>query len=744
MTLLVIAFLSGVLTVLAPCVLPILPIILWASVEDEDNKYTPYIIIASLSISIFIFSLLLKASTILIDVPPTFWKSFSGGLIIGLWIITLFPNLWKTISTKLWFSDGSNKLLNKSSSKKGKMKYILMGFALGPVFSSCSPTYALILAIILPAGIIIGITSLIAYILWLAAILLAISVFGQKLIKNLKWASDPNGVFKKVLWVIFILIGLAIFTGYDKKVEAAILEAGFLNTTTFEQSIIDNLELDDVEPKKKLEIQEEIKTPKEWHMCEDGKCEDPEKSGFSFLNPKNLLWEKKERVVSETWYEAADLVWLQNWINSQGIESLDELKWEVVAVKFWTFSCINCINTLGKTEKLYQDYKDEGFTILGVHAPEFSYEKKIEEVQKAVDQYWLTFPVVQDNDFETWRAYNNRYWPAFYLIDKWGKVRYTHFWEWKYEEKEQAVQELLAENYVTEQKFLSEWLMTDTSKTSIDLNLVLNGWPGKDGIPAIDSPDFLSQDKAEKQMPYLLDNSQWIVLNFDEEARYYSYDVLVWHEIVNDEIWDKKVSVTFCPLCGSAIVYDRNVNGREVNFWVSGRLYNSNLLMYDDYDETLWSQSLWEAVVWGQLGTKLDLVKSHLMTYEEFQKAFPEGIVLSDNTWYSRSYWRIPYGDYDTSDNLYFPVENSWDDMFHSKTLFYIVNYKDDSVAFAWNDLREEWEATISVGDDVYTATFDEWLADVKRNWEILPWYYEMWFSWRSHNTLNKNIWNKK
>lgn len=250
MTLLIIAFLSGVLTVLAPCVLPILPIILWASVEDDKNKYTPYIIIASLSISILIFSLLLKASTVLIGVSPTFWKSFSGWLIIGLGIITLFPNLWKTVSTKLGFSDNSNKLLNKSSSKSGTLKYVLMGFALGPVFSSCSPTYALILAIILPAGFWIGITSLIAYILWLAAILLAIAIFGQKLVKNLKWASDPNGTFKKILWVVFIFVGIAIISGYDKKIEAAILDAGFLNTTNFEQSIIDNLELDKVEEKK--------------------------------------------------------------------------------------------------------------------------------------------------------------------------------------------------------------------------------------------------------------------------------------------------------------------------------------------------------------------------------------------------------------------------------------------------------------------------------------------------------------
>jgi len=247
MTLLIIAFLSGVLTVLAPCVLPLLPIVLGASAEDGNNKKIPLVIIGSLSVSIILFSLILKASTVLIGVPPSFWKAFSWGMIIALGLITIFPNLWKKITTKFKLSDNSNKLLQDSQSKKWMSKYIFMWFALGPVFSSCSPTYALILAIILPAWFLFWFLALVSYTLWLAAILFAIAIFGQKLIKNLKWASDPNGLFKKILWVIFILVWLAIATSYDKKIEAAILDAWFLNTTIFEQSIIDELELDDIE-----------------------------------------------------------------------------------------------------------------------------------------------------------------------------------------------------------------------------------------------------------------------------------------------------------------------------------------------------------------------------------------------------------------------------------------------------------------------------------------------------------------
>lgn len=243
MTLLLVAFFAGVLTVLAPCVLPLLPMILWASIDDAKNKYAPYIVIASLSFSILLFSILLKATTLLIDLPIDFWKIFSGVLIIAMGVITLFPNIWKRISTALWFSNNSNKMLWESANKSGNLKNILIGFSLGPVFSSCSPTYAVILAIVLPSSLLFGFAALIAYIAWLAMVLLAIAIFGQRFIKNVKWIADPNGWFKKILGIIFVLVGVAIMTGYDKKIEAAVLDAGFINTASFEQSIVDRLEL---------------------------------------------------------------------------------------------------------------------------------------------------------------------------------------------------------------------------------------------------------------------------------------------------------------------------------------------------------------------------------------------------------------------------------------------------------------------------------------------------------------------
>ncbi len=171
MILLAIAYFSGILTVLSPCVLPILPIILGTTVSDTKHKYAPYVLIASLSLSVFVFSLLLKATTLLIDVPPSFWKIMSGGILIALGIVFLFPKVWAKITHRFGAESGSQKFLQHANSQDGYKKYALMGTALGPVFSSCSPTYALILAIILPANFGFGLLALGMYILGLASIL---------------------------------------------------------------------------------------------------------------------------------------------------------------------------------------------------------------------------------------------------------------------------------------------------------------------------------------------------------------------------------------------------------------------------------------------------------------------------------------------------------------------------------------------------------------------------------------------
>ena len=292
------------------------------------------------------------------------------------------------------------------------------------------------------------------------------------------------------------------------------------------------------------------------------------------------------------------------------------------------------------------------------------------------------------------------------------------------------------------QIFKSSGLLTNTDKTSIDLDLVLGGWPEKDWIPSIDNPEFYSIKDAEEKLDFLNNWSTWIAVEINWEAKFYPYNILVWHEIVNDNLWGENIAVTFCPLCGSAIVYNRNVDLKKIRFGVSWKLYESNLLMYDDVTESLWSQSLWEALVWEKLWKKLEYIQSDLMSFEEFKNNYSSWKILTDNTGARRNYSQIPYGNYTETDDLYFPVVNS-DKRFQAKEMFYIVNNNGESVAFKFIDLREQKKAEITIWENNYSASFENGIVTVSVNWKDLAWYYEMWFSWATHNKWSKNIWEK-
>ncbi len=142
--------------------------------------------------------------------------------------------------------------------------------------------------------------------------------------------------------------------------------------------------------------------------------------------------------------KAREFVGISKWLNSEPL-TMEKLKGKVVLVDFWTYTCINCIRTLPHVTGWYEKYKDKGFVVIGVHTPEFEFEKKPENVENAIKQYKIHYPVAQDNDYITWSAYDNHYWPAKYLVDAKGNIRYTHFGEGKYEETEMNIKTLLDE-----------------------------------------------------------------------------------------------------------------------------------------------------------------------------------------------------------------------------------------------------------------------------------------------------------
>lgn len=234
MTLLIVSFIAGILTVLAPCVLPLLPIIVGRSlVNPEENKsktnYRPLVIAASLAVSVIIFTLLLKTSTALLGVPTMVWQVISGIIIIVLGLSILLPDAWKRLPGMARFNASSGQLLGKSTLKKGAGADILTGFALGPVFNSCSPTYAFLVAGVLPASFGQGLAYLTAYTVGLSGMLLIIAYAGQAAVKKLGWLSNSHGVFHKIIGLLFVLVGLSLIFGLDKKLQAFILEHGWYN-----------------------------------------------------------------------------------------------------------------------------------------------------------------------------------------------------------------------------------------------------------------------------------------------------------------------------------------------------------------------------------------------------------------------------------------------------------------------------------------------------------------------------------
>lgn len=185
---------------------------------------------------------------------------------------------------------------------------------------------------------------------------------------------------------------------------------------------------------------------------------------------------------------------------------------------------------------------------------------------------------------------------------------------------------------------------TNLEKKNVDLSEIIGGGPGKDGIPSIDNPSFVSQEEASE---WLDDREPVISLVINGEARAYPIQILMWHEIANDELGGVPVSVTFCPLCYSAIVFDRRLDGEVYEFGVSGMLRHSDMIMYDRTTESLWQQFSGEALVGDLTGEELTILPSQLISFEQFRETHPDAKVLSRDTGHRRNYGENPYAGYD-------------------------------------------------------------------------------------------------
>lgn len=399
--LLLFAFLAGIVTILSPCILPILPIILATSVTDENSRKRPYGIVVGFILSFTFFTLFLSTLVNLLGISADSLRNFSV-IVIGLFGFSLIIPRFQLLMESLFA-----RLANFVPSTSGKTGFgggVLIGLSLGLLWTPCvGPILASVISLAITGTVTTDAFFItLAYSLGTAIPMYLVIISGRSLFTKIPWLLSNTTRIQKVFGLIMILVSFAIYQGYDRNFQTYIL-------TQFPQYGAGLTKFED-----KAFVKDEL--------------EDMGKPNVKLMRTGNL---------------APDLKAGGEWFNTKPL-SIKELKGKVVLVDFWTYTCINCIRTLPYLKSWHEKYSDKGLVIVGVHAPEFEFEKDSVNVADAIKDFGIEYPIMQDNDYATWRAYQNRYWPAKYLIDKEGNIRYTHFGEGDYDETEAAIQELLS------------------------------------------------------------------------------------------------------------------------------------------------------------------------------------------------------------------------------------------------------------------------------------------------------------
>lgn len=410
--LLAFAFLSGLVTIFAPCIWPLLPIILSSTTTGGHRK--PLGITLGIMLSFGILTLSISYIVKIVPFDPNFLRYFAVLIITFLGLSLIIPRL--TEITEVYVSRLSARFnLGDKMQSTGFKSGFITGLALGIIWTPCAgPILATIATLAATQAVnfnVILITTF--YIIGVGIPLFIFATLGKYIFTKSKVLSKYTGRIQQIFGVIMILTAILIATNYDKILQVKLLDA-FPSYTSFINKLENNKTV-----KNQLD---ELKKPQSFIP-------------LNFNN--NDLFNTNEK--------AAEFSGVTKWLNTQKPISINDLKGKVVLVDFWTYTCINCIRTLPHVTGWYDKYKDKGFIVIGVHTPEFEFEKDSNNVLNAIKQYKIHYPVPQDNNYSVWNNYSNQYWPAEYLIDAKGNIRRYHFGEGEYDKMEMAIQELLKE-----------------------------------------------------------------------------------------------------------------------------------------------------------------------------------------------------------------------------------------------------------------------------------------------------------
>jgi cytochrome c biogenesis protein CcdA/thiol-disulfide isomerase/thioredoxin len=423
MLLILFGFIAGAATAVSPCVLPVLPVVLSAGATGGRRR--PLGVVAGLTLSFTFATVALVYLLDALGLPGDLLRTLAIVVLLGFGLTLMVPPLAARVEAAL---SGIGRLVKvpSGSDRDGFWSGALVGLSLGFVYAPCAgPILAGVITVSASQDFTAERLAIaFAYGLGSAVVLYALMLGGRRLVAPL---ARRGGAFQVATGVVMVVVALAMLGDYDLR---------------FQNRIASDLPDFLVTPSKALEespaAQEALIDLRDAHGV--GAVAAGEASGSSPGAPRGssglpVLGPAPEFVGNERWF------------NTPGDRplSLRSLRGRVVLVDFWTYTCINCIRTFPYLKAWDERYRRDGLTIVGVHTPEFPFERDAGNVETAIETAGLRYPVAQDNERATWNAYGNQFWPAEYFIDAEGRVRYAHFGEGEYEEKEKVIRELLAE-----------------------------------------------------------------------------------------------------------------------------------------------------------------------------------------------------------------------------------------------------------------------------------------------------------
>ena len=412
MSILALAFLGGVLTILSPCILPVIPLVFSRTGRNVRREIAP--MLGGLAIAFTGAALIASATAHWLLIANEIGRNAALVLLalIGVALLSTRVAEWLTRpATRIGAT-----LLAAPASAATPWRNVVVGMAIGLLWAPCAgPILGLLIAASATAGTSRAALLFLTFALGAVMSLALVTSLGSRLIARLKRAGAADIVVRRVLGVATIATVIAIFFGWDQTLFG---KGGLVRTANAEEALIARW------------------TPK---------SAQPHPAGMSL---DAFAEEEAARATTIALPQAdgvlPELLGGTEWINSPELTP-EALKGKVVLVAFWTFECYNCLNALPHVKELYAKYRDRGFVVVGVHTPEFARERVPDNVRREVKKLGITYPVVIDNDNKIWNRFHNQYWPAAYYADATGKMRFYHFGEGRYEEQDKVVAKLLAE-----------------------------------------------------------------------------------------------------------------------------------------------------------------------------------------------------------------------------------------------------------------------------------------------------------